>query len=154
MRNQSIWFDVTQMRSIMNRLTCPEIIFQNDFMLKTFRTGSRPEQGCQMVCFETKNQNLGKFQRVLHRRMLIYFMHTWFILRSFVIFMDIWYSSWWFGIFFPFWYFVSRKIWQPSLRRIRIFRYCFQPNQKRAERARLSKNWKGTSALTYRIILF
>jgi hypothetical protein len=26
-----------------------------------------PEQGCQMVSFQTKNSNLGKFGRALHR---------------------------------------------------------------------------------------
>jgi hypothetical protein len=49
---------------------------------------------CQMVCFQTKNSNLGKFWRVLLWKMLVYFMDTWSILTSFVIFMDIWYSSW------------------------------------------------------------
>jgi hypothetical protein len=31
-------------------------------------------QGCQMVCFQTKNPNLGKFWRALDWKMLIYFM--------------------------------------------------------------------------------
>jgi hypothetical protein len=44
------------------------------------------DQGCQMVCFQTKNPNLGKFWRVLQSKMLVYFMDTWSILRSFVIF--------------------------------------------------------------------
>jgi hypothetical protein len=44
------------------------------------------EQGCQMVCFQTKNPNLGKFWRVLHWKMLVYFMETWSILMSFVMF--------------------------------------------------------------------
>jgi hypothetical protein len=43
-------------------------------------------QGCQMVCFQTKNPNLGKFWRVLQWKMLVYFMDSWSILRSFVIF--------------------------------------------------------------------
>jgi hypothetical protein len=34
--------------------------------------------GCQMVCFQTKNTNLGKFWRVLRRKML-YFMTIWSI---------------------------------------------------------------------------
>jgi hypothetical protein len=42
-------------------------------------------QGCQMVCFLTKNPNLGKFWRVLQWKMLVYFMDTWSILRYFVI---------------------------------------------------------------------
>jgi hypothetical protein len=45
------------------------------------------KQGCQMVCFQTKNSNLGKFWRALDGKMLIYF-------RTF------WNSSWTFGIFY------------------------------------------------------
>jgi hypothetical protein len=41
--------------------------------------------GCQMVYFQTKNPNLGKFGRVLQWKMLLYFMDTWSISRSFVI---------------------------------------------------------------------
>jgi hypothetical protein len=43
-------------------------------------------QGCQMVCFQTKNPNLGKFWSVLQRKMLVYFIDPWSIIRSFVIF--------------------------------------------------------------------
>jgi hypothetical protein len=53
------------------------------------QTGEREkldDQGCQMVCFRTKNPNLGKFWRVLRWKMLVYFMDTWSILRSFDIF--------------------------------------------------------------------
>jgi hypothetical protein len=39
-----------------------------------------------MVCLQTKNPNLGKFWRVLQWKMLVYFMDTRSILRSFVIF--------------------------------------------------------------------
>jgi hypothetical protein len=39
-----------------------------------------------MVRLQTKNPNLGKFWRVLQWKMLVYFMDTWSILRSFVIF--------------------------------------------------------------------
>jgi hypothetical protein len=42
-------------------------------------------QGCQMVYFQTKNPNLGKFGRVLQWKMLVYFMAIWYILRSFGI---------------------------------------------------------------------
>jgi hypothetical protein len=31
-------------------------------------------QGCQMVCFQTKNPNLGKFWRATDWKLLIYFM--------------------------------------------------------------------------------
>jgi hypothetical protein len=38
------------------------------------------DQGCQMVCFQTKNLNLGKFFRASDLKMLIYFMAIWNIL--------------------------------------------------------------------------
>jgi hypothetical protein len=64
-----------------------------------------PRQGCQMVCFQTKNPNLGKFFRVSDWKMLIYFMAIWNILLIFGIFYDhlvhcvfIWYSFSGFGI--------------------------------------------------------
>jgi hypothetical protein len=72
-----------------------------------------------MVCFLTKNPNLGKFWRVLHWKILVYFVDTWSI--HFTVFC---YMLWTFGIvcgnlvyFPPFWYFVERKIWQPWCRR-------------------------------------
>jgi hypothetical protein len=54
------------------------------------------DQGCQMVCFQTKNPNWGKFWRVLQWKMMLYFMDTWSIFTVFcyMYFMDIWYSSW------------------------------------------------------------
>jgi hypothetical protein len=41
-----------------------------------------------MVCFQTKNPNLGKFLRALDGKMLIYFMAIWNILRPFGKFCD------------------------------------------------------------------
>jgi hypothetical protein len=41
----------------------------------------RSNQGCQMVCFQTQNPNLGKFWRVLQWKMLEYCMAIWSILR-------------------------------------------------------------------------
>jgi hypothetical protein len=41
---------------------------------------------CQMVRFQTKNPNLGKFARVLQWKMMVYSMDTRSILRSLVIF--------------------------------------------------------------------
>jgi hypothetical protein len=46
------------------------------------------KQGCQMVYFQTKNPNLGKFWRALDWKMLIYFMAIWNILWRFGIFYD------------------------------------------------------------------
>jgi hypothetical protein len=65
------------------------------------------EQGCQMVCFQTKNTNLGKFWRVLQWKFLVYFMVICTILRPFGVFYG------YLVYFSPFWYVVPRKIWQP-----------------------------------------
>jgi hypothetical protein len=43
-------------------------------------------QGCQMVHFQTKNRNLGKFWRVLQRKMLVYVLNSLSILRPFDIY--------------------------------------------------------------------
>jgi hypothetical protein len=62
-------------------------------------------QGCQMVCFQSKNTNLGKFWRVLQGKILVYFMIIWSILRPLeifyghlVYFLVNWYISPCFGI--------------------------------------------------------
>jgi hypothetical protein len=39
-----------------------------------------------MVCFQTKNPNLGKFWRILECKMLVYFVSIWSILRPWEIF--------------------------------------------------------------------
>jgi hypothetical protein len=54
-----------------------------------------------MVCFQTKNRNLGKFWKSLDRKMLIYFMAYWNIFRTFGIIMTIWYILCSFGTLFP-----------------------------------------------------
>jgi hypothetical protein len=45
-------------------------------------------QCCQMVSFQTKKNNLGKFWRALDWKMLIYFMAIWNILQTFEVFYD------------------------------------------------------------------
>jgi hypothetical protein len=47
-----------------------------------------PFQGCQMVYFQTKNPNLGKFWRTLDWKMLTYFMAICTTLQTFGIFYD------------------------------------------------------------------
>jgi hypothetical protein len=42
---------------------------------------TRFDQGCQMVYFQTKNPDLGKFWRALQWKMLVYFMDIWHILH-------------------------------------------------------------------------
>jgi hypothetical protein len=56
------------------------------------------DQGCQMVCFLTKNPDLGKLWRVLYGKMLVYFMFIWPMLRPseivyghLVYFVVVWY---------------------------------------------------------------
>jgi hypothetical protein len=73
--------------------------------------GCGGHQGCQMVCFQTKYPNLGKFWKVLLRKIfydhLVYFTAIGNILWQFGIFCgNLVYFS-------PFWYFGPRKIWQP-----------------------------------------
>jgi hypothetical protein len=60
-----------------------------------------------MLCFQTKNPNLGKFWRVLQWKILVYFMTIWYILRPLEIFYGhleyfvvIWYISPRFGILY------------------------------------------------------
>jgi hypothetical protein len=72
-----------------------------------------------MVCFQTKNPNLGKFWSALEKNMLVYFTVIWNILWSFGIFLwpfgkvvVIWYIFTHFGI-----HIVTRKIWQPYIQK-------------------------------------
>jgi hypothetical protein len=59
-------------------------------------------QGCQMVYFQTKNSNLGKFWRVLQRKMLVYFMSMFGLFYGHWKYVTaIWYILWPFGLFFP-----------------------------------------------------
>jgi hypothetical protein len=41
------------------------------------QTSSSQDQGCQMVCFWTKNPNLGKFWTALEWKMMVHFMTIW-----------------------------------------------------------------------------
>jgi hypothetical protein len=54
---------------------------------------------CQMVCFQTKNPNLGKFWRASELKMLVYFMVIWNILWSFGIYYGHLVMLWQFGTF-------------------------------------------------------
>jgi hypothetical protein len=92
------------------------------------RREAQAVQGCQMVCFLTKNPNFGKFWRVLQWKMLVYMYNGGLV--HFTVFC---YISWTFGIvrgnlvyFSTFWYFVPRKIWQPWLADSRSQSYNFR----------------------------
>jgi uncharacterized membrane protein YkvI len=52
-----------------------------------------------MVCFQTKNPNLGKFWRALEWKMVVCFMVIWYILWQFGNVVVIWYIFPCFGIF-------------------------------------------------------
>jgi hypothetical protein len=78
-------------------------------LTRDFNTGflSTGDQGCQMVCFQTQNPNLGKFWRVLQWKILVNFMTIWSILRPLEIFychlvycVVIWYIFPRFGILY------------------------------------------------------
>jgi hypothetical protein len=62
------------------------------------------DQGCQMVCFQSKNTNFGKIRRALKWKRSLYFMTIWNILRP--IGIPSWRS---FGTFFTFWYVWTKK---------------------------------------------
>jgi hypothetical protein len=71
------------------------------------RFGRSRQQGCQMVSFQTKNTNLGKFWSALDWKMLIYFTAIWNILQPFGTFYEhchnfvfIWYIFSGFGIMY------------------------------------------------------
>jgi hypothetical protein len=63
-------------------------ILSNSGRNRLTKTAAGQGQGCQMVSFQTKIPNLGKFWRALNGKMLIYLMAIWNILRTFGIFYD------------------------------------------------------------------
>jgi hypothetical protein len=65
---------------------CPQAKPEGDpWKKKKKKKKNEGDQGCQMVCLKTKNPNLGKFWRVLHWKMLVYFMVFSYILWTFGI---------------------------------------------------------------------
>jgi hypothetical protein len=84
-----------------------------------------PVQGCQMVCFQTKIPNLGKFGMDLDWKMLIYFMLIWYILQILgyfittylVHFVFIWYI-------FPVWVSCTKKNLATQLLSLNNVRCC------------------------------
>jgi hypothetical protein len=68
-----------------------------------FNNSSGHTQGCQMVCFQTKNPNLGKFLGALEWKMLVYFMVIY--VEYFTVF---WYILWRFGNVMVIWYIFPR----------------------------------------------
>jgi hypothetical protein len=80
---------------------------RGQFLTTLHVVGPSFTQGCQMVCFQTKSPNLGKFWRAFAWQMLEYFMTIWNILWPFGIVGGNLLYFYQFGMFRP------RKIWQP-----------------------------------------
>jgi hypothetical protein len=64
-------------------------------------------QGCQMLYSKTKNQDLGKFWRVLKWKTMVHFKGVWSILQPFGIL-----GVWPFGIFLVSWYIFPRMLYR------------------------------------------
>jgi hypothetical protein len=68
----------------------PELKSSNQFLrqekLRFQAARDNLQQGCQMVCFQTKNPNMSRFWRAFEWRMLVCFLVIWNILRPFGIF--------------------------------------------------------------------
>jgi hypothetical protein len=73
-----------------------------------------------MVCFQTKNPDLGKFWRVLEWKMLVYFMFIRDILH-----MVIWYFLWSFGIFQVICYFYGHLVFLWSFGNVVVIWFIF-----------------------------
>jgi hypothetical protein len=71
---------------ILRRCRCSSLTIDNQHF----------DQGCQVVCFQTKNKNFGKFGRAVQWGMLVYFMEIWstYFIAHLVYFKDIGYILW------------------------------------------------------------
>jgi hypothetical protein len=105
---------------VLRNLTCLLLTatWSNWLLTIPFHLGFRVARS--YTYFHTKNPNLGKFLRVLHWKMLIYFTDIWYIYLPFCIFCGK------FGKFFPFWYVVPKKNLAFLLAFVAaLFRYLF-----------------------------
>jgi hypothetical protein len=100
-------------------------------------------QGCQMIHFETKNSNLGKFGRVSQCKMLIK------AIGHLIYLMAIWYICWLFGMFFPILEYYCRKKnlatlcrWAKKrdlfLEQLKVSRYLFTRGENCGQKTHLS----------------
>jgi hypothetical protein len=69
----------------------------------------RDNQGCQMVSFQTKNPNLGKFWRAIDWKMFLYFMAILEYFQTFGIFYDHWVHFVFIWYIFPVWVIFTKK---------------------------------------------
>jgi hypothetical protein len=72
-----------------------------------------PTHNCQMVYFQTRNPNLGKFCRVLQWEILAYFIAIWSIFRP--------YRNMFYSTFAFFWYIVPQKSGNTGLKKSHLF---------------------------------
>jgi hypothetical protein len=86
-----------QVNATRNRLQCmrvcvcsqaTQVTRVHQFCVGGLSSFVSPDQGCQMVCFQTKNPNFGKFWRALEWKMFVYFITIWNNLRPFGIIYD------------------------------------------------------------------
>jgi hypothetical protein len=79
-----LWAIFAQTRpvTLVAILLTKRLFVNNAFCLNPFAL----DQGCQMVGFQTKIQNLGKFWRALEWKMLVCIMVIWNILKAFDIY--------------------------------------------------------------------
>jgi hypothetical protein len=90
------------------------------------------DQGCQMVCFQTKNPNLGKFWRVLQWKMLVYILcpfglfysHWKYFYSHLVYFVVIWYIFPRFGVLY------TLEIWQPWQDWVSTYKHMLSDHSK------------------------
>jgi hypothetical protein len=83
------------------------------FIEESGRKGGSSRQGCQMVCFQTKNPNLGKFWRVLKWKFFYILRPSGLFYGHRKYFIAIWDILWSFGTFFPV---LEEKSGNPGLR--------------------------------------
>jgi hypothetical protein len=82
-------------------------------------------QGCQMVCFQTKNTNLeGLATEVVG----IFYGHLVYFTAPLVYFVTFWYILWLFGVFFPFLVCCTKKNLATLVNTHQIFR-CLHQSQ-------------------------
>jgi hypothetical protein len=93
--------------------------FRSIFHKQGFLCRSVSRDGCQMVYFQAKNTNLGKFWRALHWKILKCFMAIWNILQTFGIFYDHSVHFVFIWCIFPVLVSCAKKeIWQPCAQHI------------------------------------
>jgi hypothetical protein len=95
-----------------------------------------PDQGCQMVYFETKNPTLGKFWRALDGKMLQYLIAIWNILRTLGICHDLLVHFVFMWYIFPVLVSCAKK---NLVTLIQIFRFSKKSRSKTHSRARTRK---------------